>query len=66
MKRTLIALLSAACVITSGFAYSCSGYYSHEEVSGMNKICYYNHLGSLAAVTYKSYQVCPYSVTFSH
>ncbi len=33
-----------------------------EKVSGMNKICYYNCLGSEAAITISSVQLCPLSI----
>jgi len=35
---------------------------SGERTSGMNKICYYNCLGSEAAITIKSHQLCPLSI----
>ena len=33
-----------------------------EKVSGMNKICYYDCLGSEAAITISSVQLCPLSI----
>lgn len=33
-----------------------------DQVSGLNKICYYDCLGSLNAITIASYQVCPLSI----
>ncbi len=33
-----------------------------EKVSGMNKICYYDCLGSEAAITISSAQLCPLSI----
>ncbi len=33
-----------------------------EKISGMNKICYYNCLGSEAAITISSVQLCPLSI----
>jgi hypothetical protein len=33
-----------------------------ERMSGMNKICYYDCLGSEAAITVSSYQLCPLSI----
>ena len=33
-----------------------------EQVSGMNKICYYNCLGSTAAITISSVSLCPLSI----
>lgn len=33
-----------------------------EQVSGMNKICYYDCLGSAKAITIKSFELCPLSI----
>jgi hypothetical protein len=33
-----------------------------EQTSGMNKICYYNCLGSEAAITIGAVQLCPLSI----
>ena len=33
-----------------------------EETAGMNKICYYNCLGSLAAITLGFADICPMSI----
>ena len=35
---------------------------SGEQISGMNKICYYNCPTGSAAITIKSYQLCPLSI----
>jgi hypothetical protein len=34
-----------------------------EQVSGLNKICYYSCPAGGAAVTIKSYELCPISIT---
>ena len=33
-----------------------------EQISGLNKICYYDCAGSTAAITIKSYELCPLSI----
>ena len=33
-----------------------------EEISGLNKICYYDCLGSAAAITIKSFALCPLNI----
>ena len=33
-----------------------------EQVSGLNKICFYNCAGSSAAITIQSHQLCPLSI----
>lgn len=35
---------------------------SGEQVSGMNKICFYDCLGSQAAITISSAQLCPLTI----
>ena len=35
---------------------------SGEKVSGMNKICFYDCAGSEAAITVKSYELCPLTI----
>ena len=34
-----------------------------ERISGTNKICYYDCAGSEAAITVKSHQLCPPTIT---
>ena len=36
---------------------------SGEQTSGMNKICYYNCLGSTKAITISSTSLCPLTIT---
>jgi len=35
---------------------------SGEQTSGMNKICYYNCMGSTAAITISAVKLCPLSI----
>ena len=35
---------------------------SGEQVSGMNKICYYKCLSGTKAITIKSHQLCPLNI----
>jgi len=58
MKKTLlIASLLLSFNVSAGTAFL-----TGEQISGMNKICYYNHLGSKVAITIKSTQLCPLSI----
>lgn len=43
-------------------AQSTTCFFSHEQTSGMNKICYYDCLGSQAAITLSAVQLCPLSI----
>ena len=33
-----------------------------EKIDGLNKICFYDCPSGIAAITVKSYQLCPYSI----
>jgi hypothetical protein len=37
-------------------------FYDSETTSGMNKVCYYNCVGSLAAITLGFAEICPMSI----
>jgi hypothetical protein len=39
-----------------------SCFFKGEQVSGFNKICYYDCLGSLTAITIGSVQLCPLTI----
>ena len=56
MKKLLAILL------LSMPAYAGTAFYTGERVSGMNKICYYDHLGSQVAITIKATQICPMTI----
>jgi len=43
-------------------AQAATALYTGEVISGMNKICYYNHLGSTVAITIPATQLCPLSI----
>jgi hypothetical protein len=42
------------------FATTC--FSSGEQISGTNKICYYDCLGSQVAINVKSYELCPLTI----
>ena len=63
MKRITLLLIALAIPLS---AYACQAYYTGEAMSGMNKICYYNHLGSTVAYNVRSHQLCPMSIQVSH
>jgi len=47
-------------------AEACNGFYVREEVNAQHRICYYNHMGSEAAITQIVASICPTTVLFSH
>jgi hypothetical protein len=61
VKKILLTVL-----LLSTPAFACTGFFKTEYVSGMNKICIYDHLGSDVAITVKSYQLCPLSIHVPH
>ena len=62
MKKIVILLgifmtLTLSLNATTGFLVS-------EKMSGMNKICFYNVLGSTYTLNVKSYELCPLTYEF--
>jgi len=43
-------------------AYAGTAFLKGEYISGMNKICLYDHLGSTVAITISSVQLCPLTI----
>src|ERR1700676_1716438 len=37
-------------------------FYKGEQISGLNKICYYDCAGSLTTINVKSFQLCPLNI----
>jgi len=46
----------------STLAFAGTAFFKYEHISGMNKICVYDYLGSDYAITIKSYQLCPLNI----
>jgi hypothetical protein len=47
---------------TDGPKLAATCFNSGEQISGMNKICFYNCLGSGAAITIGATELCPLSI----
>jgi hypothetical protein len=60
MKYLKFALFSL--VLVSFSAIAGDAYYSHEEISGLNKICYYTSSSGTVAITIRAHLVCPGSI----
>jgi hypothetical protein len=58
MKKTITALL----LITSFNVLAGVAFFKYERISGMNKICVYDDLGSDVTITIKSHQLCPLQI----
>ncbi len=48
--------------LTPNNAYALMCFLTGEQISGMNKICYYNCAGSMAAITISSVSLCPLTI----
>ena len=59
-KFLIITIVAVFFVIPANAAITC--FKSGEQVSGMNKICYYDCLGSTNAINVKSHQLCPLNI----
>jgi len=53
--KTFVLILA----LISSSAYAGTAFFKYERISGLNKICFYDHLGSEVAITIKSYELCP-------
>jgi len=60
MKKLIITLFIILVIIGTAYASTC--FYKGERVSGLNKICYYDCAGGTAAITVKSYELCPLTI----
>ncbi len=62
MKKIILGL--GAMMLLSISAQATTGFLSGERVSGMNKMCFYNVLGSTYTLNVKSYDLCPLTYDF--
>lgn len=71
MTRFSIAAIAFGAAVLSSFAAppaappaqaAVTCFKSGEQTSGMNRICYYNCLGSQAAITISISEMCPLSI----
>lgn len=61
MKKNFVILLV---LLFSTLLYAATGFLKSEKISGMNKICFYDALGSTYALNVKSYELCPLTYNF--
>ncbi len=54
--------LTALLLILSFNAVAGMAFLKYERISGMNKICVYDHMGSDVVITIKSYKICPLTI----
>lgn len=63
MKSIVLLLIALAIPVA---AHACTAFYQDDYVSGQNRICIYDHLGSDHIVTIKVYQVCRVTIRVAH
>ena len=39
-----------------------AAFYVGESTQGLNKVCYYDHLGSIVAITVEATDICPLTI----
>jgi hypothetical protein len=61
MKKVIFGL---SVILLSTALYATLGFLKGEKVSGMNKMCFYDVLGSTYTLNVKSYELCPLSHEF--
>jgi hypothetical protein len=49
--------------LVASSAYAGTAYFKYDQISGMNKICYYDHLGSTVAITIGATSLCPMTIS---
>ena len=59
MKKVLLGLA----LMVSMSAHAGMAFYTGEYISGMNKVCLYDYLGSTYTRNVKSYALCPMSIS---
>jgi hypothetical protein len=59
MMKTLLII---ALLAFSGAAFAGNAFLQHHYISGMNRICVYDYLGSQYHITIKSHQLCPLTI----
>lgn len=60
-SKFLLVFVMLSFVSTS---YAAMGFLKREDVSGLNKICYYDVLGSMKTINVQSHQLCPVTYNF--
>ena len=59
-----IAVLAIVTAMLSTPTLAALGFLTGERVDGMNKICFYDVLGSTYTLNIDSYEICPVSYNF--
>ena len=58
MKKLILAVL----ITVSLSAHAGMAFFKYDYISGLNRVCVYDHLGSDVAITIAAHQLCPVSI----
>ena len=61
-RSLIIAMFVIVLVSFTASVQATTALYSHSEVSGLNRICYYTSPAGTHAITVQAYQLCPMSI----
>ena len=62
MKKLLFAAILL--LSTQANAQTVTGFYSHEVISGLNKLCYYTSVRGTFVLTLRATSLCPLTAQF--
>ena len=62
LRTGMIVAIGLIVLMLAYSAYAGTAFLKGEYISGMNKICLYDHLGSTVAITIRSVQLCPLTI----
>ena len=60
MKKLTAAIFA---IVFASSAFAGTAFFKYERTSGMNKICFYDHLGSEVAITQSAVSLCPLTIS---
>ena len=59
MKKLLLVL---TLLVLSAPSHAAKAFYKYDYISGLNRICVYDHIGSEVAITIAAHKLCPTSI----
>jgi hypothetical protein len=65
MKTHLICLLTAL-MVWSINAFACIAFLESDYISGLSRVCFYDHLNDTVSMTVRSTQLCPQTFYVYH
>lgn len=62
MKTVIISLVGAVLITLAVAAVAGTGVFIGESIKGINRICYYDYMGSTYVVTFQIKDLCPMTI----